>query len=489
MRAIWGVLAVLGLSSATTQPFSVHNDLLSHPQYELVYSDTYITSQDANIEFQRQRSRSKDEPESLDLSSQHGTEQHVLAGDALEEDDQEQLERMILDDRPFLCRIPYVAPETSDNTTRSDTSEEEQQQELVRASDHGWELLRGMQGTCLYYVAGWWTYSFCFNNGVRQFHAVPARGGMVGSIMEDPAVHAFNLGLMPKSSEKKEDGKDLRPGSSRTDLSSQLQAKGEMKYLVQTLEGGSVCDLTGNERRIEVQFHCNPGAQDQISLIKETASCVYLMIIQTPRLCNDVAFLPPQGGKPSTITCQAILEPHEEDEWKALKTEIAENELFVVSPNGDAPAADSPAPPLIIGGIEVGAQIYVGGSPERTIKGSKIVTPPKQRGEEKFIATLAKSDGKYTTIMSEAEIKKHGLNRRPDEVNELIKNIQLWAGEGRAWKLDMLHTGEGMEFRGVLLDAVDEDTEKSKDEKSETAKEEKGSDKGQNTQDQGGGGS
>ena len=353
-----------------------------------------------------------------------------------------------------------------------------------------------MQGSCLYYVAGWWTYSFCFNDGVRQFHALPAKVGMpVVPIQEDPAVHAFTLGQMPKASggdgNQAGAAKEALP-SSRTDLSSQLQTKGEMKYLVQTLKGGSVCDLTGNERRIEVQFHCNPGSQDQISLIKETASCVYLMIVQTPRLCNDVAFLPPQGGKPHQITCQAILQPHEEEEWKALKTEIAEKELFVAPQDGEQQMSDLPPQRLVIGGVEVGAQKLVGGSPERTIKGSKIVTPAKQRFDEadsKFIATLAKSDGKYTSIMSDAEIKKHGLNRRPDEVSELIRNIQQWAGEGRAWKLDMLHTAEGMEFRGVLLDANGEDSEKPQEEKSEPAKAEGDVEKGQRPEDQGGGGS
>jgi protein OS-9 len=44
------------------------------------------------------------------------------------------------------------------------------------------------------------------------------------------------------------DGKEMREkGLAR------LETKGEMRYLVQKLKGGTTCDLTGKERRIEVQ--------------------------------------------------------------------------------------------------------------------------------------------------------------------------------------------------------------------------------------------
>lgn len=33
----------------------------------------------------------------------------------------------------------------------------------------------------------------------------------------------------------------------------ELQANGELKYLVQKLAGGTLCDITGKDRRIELQ--------------------------------------------------------------------------------------------------------------------------------------------------------------------------------------------------------------------------------------------
>ena len=47
--------------------------------------------------------------------------------------------------------------------------------ELSLATERGRrELLAGMEGSCItYFVSGWWSYSFCYNDGVRQFHPLP----------------------------------------------------------------------------------------------------------------------------------------------------------------------------------------------------------------------------------------------------------------------------------------------------------------------------
>jgi protein OS-9 len=92
---------------------------------------------------------------------------------------------------------------------------------------------------------------------------------------------------------------------------------GESRYLVQRLSGGTKCDLTGRDRRVEVQFHCNTQPPtDRITLIKETSTCAYLMVIHTPRLCNDVAFLPPQKDSPNAVSCTPILDETQVDDYK-----------------------------------------------------------------------------------------------------------------------------------------------------------------------------
>ena len=174
---------------------------------------------------------------------------------------------MVLGDRHYLCSIPSIAAENDLNNKTNGTGPDDLEKELVRASDRGWELLKGMQGNCLYFLSGWWSYSFCYRDGVRQFHPLPpSRGVPFYPPVEDPTVPGFELGLYTGSAEKKTGGNEDRPaveeegeekksddtGSTETGLA-RLETKGEVRYLVQKLTGGSTCDLTGKDRRIEVQ--------------------------------------------------------------------------------------------------------------------------------------------------------------------------------------------------------------------------------------------
>jgi len=62
------------------------------------------------------------------------------------------------------------------------------------------------------------------------------------------------------------------------------------RYLVQRWGDGSVCDKTGKRREIEVQFHCSMTMTDSIMFVKETKTCHYILVINTPRLCGEPGF-------------------------------------------------------------------------------------------------------------------------------------------------------------------------------------------------------
>lgn len=396
-------------------------------------------------------------------------------GDYIEGKGEDTLEQLVLNGSRFLCTIPYVASSIVENSTASDTSQEERQKELIRASDHGIELLKEMQGQCLYYAAGWWVYSFCYGEGVKQFHPLPhGRGIPTYPPTEDKSVHSFFLGRV--SDDRSVSGavgageaKETTSAAQKQVLtpSTQLQTQGETNFLVQKLDGGTICDLTGQQRRIDVQFHCSPTAQDRISIIKETASCVYLMVIHTPRLCNDIVFMPPQVEKPYVITCQEIVDADEVGEWKIRKNTQAASRFG--TPEG---VPSKQATRLAIGGIVVGGQNLVGGTPDRTIKMSKAMAAAQQaaqqlaaatnmkaapKSEETYVATLAKSDGTFTSIISEKEMKKHGLQGERKDLQKWIDEITALAGEGVPWKLDVFDTAEGMEFRGIFGEEDSED--------------------------------
>jgi len=159
---------------------------------------------------------------------------------------------MLLDGKRCLCAIPIVDTPQK-NTTSGETSRAEAENELSRATTRGWELLKEMEGHCLYFVSGWWSYSFCYNSEVKQFHQLPAyRGVPTYPPKEDPTTPSYVLGKVKPTPHQKRKGdanRRVRAESDRTEL----QVKGEMRYLVQKLRGGTICDLTGKERKIEIQ--------------------------------------------------------------------------------------------------------------------------------------------------------------------------------------------------------------------------------------------
>ena len=167
---------------------------------------------------------------------------------------------MVLGGRRYLCSIPSVESDKEIGNKTSTANPDDLEKELMRASDRGWELLKGMQGNCLYFMANWWSYSFCYNDGVRQFHPLPpSRGVPWYPPVEDPTVPGFELGTYTgkKSSAKGkrltvDDEEEEDRGSKETGLA-RLETQGRTRYLVQKLNGGSTCDLTGKDRKIDVQ--------------------------------------------------------------------------------------------------------------------------------------------------------------------------------------------------------------------------------------------
>ena len=162
------------------------------------------------------------------------------------------------------------AARVAEREEEEEKEEEEQQRqrnELARAAHRGPMLLRGMRGTCSYFRDGWWTYSFCYGDRVRQFHQLaPSQNVPVYPPQEDPTVSAFDLGVYSnKRKDSKGDGNQPDSDNSGIEERGQeqqksergdglrLETQGDTRYLVQTLAGGTVCDLTGRNRKVEVQ--------------------------------------------------------------------------------------------------------------------------------------------------------------------------------------------------------------------------------------------
>ncbi|KEF63314.1 uncharacterized protein A1O9_01291 [Exophiala aquamarina CBS 119918] len=425
--------AVLCLASEVV--FNVNDDVFAYPQYDIEFLDPYVLQDDAEV-LLNFKSAEANAPAASSDASQIQTPKPSSPFGGQETITPDTYERIIAHGRPYLCAIPVVKP-TGHNETTAEPSTTDREKELEQAVSRGAELLQGMTSNqCLYYSTGWWTYSFCYNAQITQFHALPpGTNGRVWPPQEDPQTPSYVLGKFKAQKPADEPGK----ASGSNALSTEVQTKAETNYLVQRLGGGTACDLTGNDRKVEVQFHCNPQMTDRIGWIKETATCAYLMIIYTPRLCNDVAFQPPKESRAHSIICQEIISQAEVEAWEDRYDAAAAPQIL-----------EQTAPEKIyLGSTEVGGMKYVGSEGKKLERGRIVLTQ-----DERAETVVMQKDG-HISGLSKAELKKMKLD--PDDVETFRKELQKMAGS-KDWKIERLDDINGRtQLRGVVSANDDED--------------------------------
>ncbi|KAI1324417.1 hypothetical protein F5Y16DRAFT_381145 [Xylariaceae sp. FL0255] len=415
------------LCSARLPGFSVHHDPLAYPQFEVVYSESFIAESEAHALLDRA------DPDD-DRHLEHG----------------ESYEIMTLPPHRYLCSIPVIEPPPAPNKTATELAKAEEARELQRAAAHGTDLINALDGTCLYYMSGWWSYRFCYGQDVVQFHAVPnsLKGGPP---TRDPSTAEYVLGRVPDPNLASHRQTQNQRPPDHPAQTTELQVKGDQRFLVQKMADGTICDLTGRERTIEVQYHCSPGAtQDRIGWIKEVTTCSYLMMINTPRLCTDVAFQPPKEEKANIVACRVILSEPEEATWHILKS--LEAQAAMVAQSKEAASA-----PVTIGGIEVGGRQLIGKGEDG--KAAPQLSPPRgfrpggELGQlvEIIASAAAKDEGGEVSMMSEQQLE--ALDLSPEIIEDLKQQIEKLAGD-KGWKLELVEVpgNAGRELLGVIED-------------------------------------
>lgn len=482
-------------------------------QFEVIFSDTFVSELDAQRLIESSQTAQSHSTYTADISSQtdltsqiHESSQAKPPNDGDAEDGMpevsEDYEIMSIPPSKYLCTVPVLAPPPAQNQTAAELAKAEETRELARANSRGWELMSALDDKCLYYMSGWWSYKFCYGHDIVQFHALPA--GVKGGLpTRDPNSQEYVLGRMPQTNGKSKQSKQSRQSKQskrneesnglQTDVDGQqkplqgdaqgvappnteLQVKGDQRYLVQRMGGGTQCDLTGRDRTIEIQYHCNPGAAaDRIGWIKEITSCSYLMLIHTPRLCEDVAFLPPKESRAHPISCRRIIDSEEELAAIRLRKSIeAAEELG----GGQAQEEGKTAEPdkaraqgqrdnkftgMEIGGIVIGGnQLHnpADGQPAPKLKPPKGFVPSKGlSGGAPMVETLAralsKQEGGQVEMMTDEQLEQ--LNLNPDAVDQFRKELEKLAGE-KGWSLEVVEMpGEIPEIRGIVEEDDEED--------------------------------
>ncbi|KAL9112011.1 MAG: hypothetical protein Q9227_003631 [Pyrenula ochraceoflavens] len=427
-RLLLAILYGAAAIEASERIFSVNDDVFAFPQYEVVFDRTWIAERDALKLLAQQRSSPEastgiapphqDSPDSQSETSPFDSEYESAS-----------YERLIIHGQPHLCSIPQIDLQARNETSHAQ-SKADQEKELARATDRGLELLSELDGKCIYHNSGWWSYAFCYNSQIKQFHYLPpGSGGREWPPQEDPTTPAYILGRFDdKEKSRKAKSTANKPG---TEVAT-LQTQGDSRYLVQRLGGGTTCDLTGKERRVEVQFHCHPSSGDRIYSINEVSTCSYLLVVYTPRLCNDVAFQPPQENKPHSIICKEILKPDEVHDWEEEK----------MRQNTELLTKERPSIPLTVGNIVIGAKKFVGGEGKRIEKG-RIVKTPEEKAE-----VVARREGSKFHQLSKADLKRIEMDE--DTLEALKQEIEELAGS-KDWRLEIIDEPNGYrQIRGIV---------------------------------------
>ncbi|KAF4968659.1 hypothetical protein FZEAL_10356 [Fusarium zealandicum] len=465
------LLAAIQLVGARSPGFSIHEDLLTYPQFEILFSEEYISEKDAHALLEQ---GGQHPTYSADFAQ--STLEQVREADERDNDETNQgqsgpshtYELMKLPPNQYLCSIPVIQPPAPENKTANELAKAEEARELSRATTSGWELLTELESSCLYFMSGWWSYSFCNNHEIIQFHALPSvPNGQPPK--RDPHTAEYILGqtrTIPANAayQARKNGKEAPPPA-------ELQVKGDQRYLVQRLQGGTICDLTGRERTIEVQYHCVPGMKsDRIGWIKEVTICAYLMVVNTPRLCSDVAFLPPEETRANPVKCQLIV--GEDDTTPLLDQTVP----FKEPPAQEVPQQDDTTEnvPLAkeevnIGGVVVGARHVLSGADEAGKPPAKLAPPRSyfsnsDTDAERFIEVVAsgkpKEDGGDVKVLGNEELER--LDLKPSGVKDMTDRMKKLAGK-HGWKLELVELpGGDKELRGYI-DADEEELAKNKE--------------------------
>lgn len=470
----------------------------------MIFSDTFVSELDAQRLVESSKSAHSQATYTADVSSQTDltsqTRESARAdppndGDAEDgmPEISEDYEIMSIPPSKYLCTVPVLAPPPAQNQTAAELAKAEETRELARANGRGWELMSALDDQCLFFMSGWWSYKFCYGHDIVQFHALPS-GTKGGHPVRDPNSQEYVLGRVPQSANKnRKNTKNQENNELQTDVDGQqkpiadaqtpappnteLQVKGDQRFLVQRMGAGTLCDLTGRERTIEVQYHCNPGSTaDRIGWIKEITTCSYLMLIHTPRLCEDVAFLPPKETRAHPISCQRIIESEEELAAFRLRKSIEAAEELGAGQGQEEDSTEAAEKirvqeqrenkfkGLEIGGIVIGGnQLHnpEDGQPAPKLKPPKGFLPGKGPTAGPLVETLAKAlskqDGGKVEMMTDEQLEQ--LNLNPDAVEQFRKELEKIAGE-KGWTLEVVEMpGEIPEIRGIVEDDDEEDGE------------------------------
>ncbi|KAI9184164.1 Protein OS-9 [Blastocladiella emersonii ATCC 22665] len=177
-------------------------------------------------------------------------------------------------------------------------------------------------GPCLSIVQAWWRYEYCHDLSVTQSHDMGDK--------EPPLVYVLG---------KQDASRSATTAQPADPAAYAVKSAGGRKYLATRYRGGTVCDLTGKPRTIEVRYHCSADGVTRMSQVHETSVCNYLLSLYTPLMCTGVFDDNAAGRAATPVPCHVL--PVAAHEGSAAEDALA----VLMHPPAFVSAFDPPAPP------------------------------------------------------------------------------------------------------------------------------------------------
>lgn len=161
------------------------------------------------------------------------------------------------------------------------------------------DKLASFENVCMTFPRGWWTFEWCYNQYVRQFHREPS-----GEITADFMLGTYDLRRSRDANRKVKEWLTLRSDEEWAErLSGPVPTAAPVSeynpiripYLSSVYTKGQPCDeLGGRGRSAEVRHRCCPRSRNaHIEAIDEPALCRYQVTVCSPELCK------PRVAKPA----------------------------------------------------------------------------------------------------------------------------------------------------------------------------------------------
>ncbi|XP_008443923.1 protein OS-9 homolog isoform X1 [Cucumis melo] len=228
------------------------------------------------------------------------------------DEDQESVFMPNKNGKNYLCYLPKVEKSKSGKPSiqlnMSSMIVESEKRVKLKTPD---ELLEALKEQCFVRQEGWWTYEFCYQKTLRQFH-----------LEDEKVVQEFILGVYDAEATAKlnENLSDI------STLKDPRSKDASQRYHAHHYTNGTMCDLTNQPRETEVRFVCSEPPRAMINSITELSTCKYALTVRCPTLCKHMLF---EEERPVwyIINCNELPDDYKETE----RSEESTDEIVMVT--------------------------------------------------------------------------------------------------------------------------------------------------------------